>query len=49
MRNIVFDIVIMCLLYAVGMCVGSQIVSEQAIEHGAAQHNPQTGEFEWVK
>jgi len=23
-------------------------MQKQAIEHGVAQHNPQTGEFEWL-
>ena len=24
-------------------------IQQQAIEHNAAQHNPTTGEFEWLK
>ena len=49
MRDKIMEILIMVFMFVLGLSLGAQTNRDQAIEHGVAQHNPQTGEFEWLK
>jgi len=35
--------------WIIGLGMGAEHMQDQAIEHGYAQHNPITGDWEWIK
>jgi hypothetical protein len=45
---ILLSIVILCVGILIGCYSGVDTMRQAAIEHGVAQFNPKTGDFEWL-